>query len=104
MSDPKDDWMNAPILNYCEYLLLKKVAQSEENMTRYDLMLYGRTIDICEPTGMRYNKVSRFVEKLEGKGYVILEPPFEGALMKWVKITPEGLTLLERHRLFYEGY
>lgn len=97
-----DDFDKIPVKNRCQYLLFKRVILAEQPMTTYELMKYGRTLDMCAPFGMNYNTIRRLVESWAGQGLIEMKPPFRGANIDHLEKTQRGVDKLNWLRRLFD--
>lgn len=97
-----DDFESIPVKNRCQYLLYKKVIESEHPMTTYELMKYGRTLDMCSPFGMTYNSIRRLIESWEGHGLIELVSEFQLPGARRIIKKRRGVDMLEWLRIAFD--
>lgn len=97
-----DNFDEIPVKNRCQYLLFKHLILAEHPPTTYELMKYGRTLDMCAPFGMTYNSVRRLVDYWYGLDLIDPVPPYEWSDIKLLKKKRKGIEMLERLRCLFD--
>lgn len=98
---PENQNLRIPPLPWCEFLILKKVASENGELTPYKLSRYAEKLDECEKSYGTYNNMKRLLLQWKKEGLIELKQIHRMSKISLIEVLPCGTDLLKRLDAWY---